>query len=1008
MGALPDPAEEPTPSQLAALQKRTITNDAAPYVDFSVWLPFERRTGKAQKYRTVFPLGDGSYLTKELPGPATYQAWLSFWRVFKSAALMIGICSLASLQTYERFVERLTIQWPTAWGLIAQAEDKVRAEGLDRWRRKIQAAAALGRQVPQDWDPMQPWNSIFVVVTQDTEYWAENVHHPAAAWIASGSRGKPVVASEAAVMANLPGGTDLLEVQDDDKKRKSQANRDKRAARRQRISTDWEELGAKEQERAREKWSQRISQASLCVSVGVREKVSVANNPLEQSASIVWNGSISVGSVYPQVTKRVHAPQRTDATDCRSCENFSVALDADGGFGGESVCKFLVDLLSSLIHPLWNFCSVSLRACQRLWSFALGSVEMKRSYSPGPAESYSYEDTEESSPECDVEIGDPNHGVEGMEIEAPQPVVGRKVPSPETPASEGSRREATKEETNRSMGGKIPVVPARVQEALDKAKDFGEFRDLRTFVFVHYFSGPEDKLAEAIVKVAKTAGLKVEVFSLDTKIDRNADLTRLEVYERWETKVEQGDLDGSHAGFPCGSFSRVRWVPGEDLPPPVRSLEEIYGLSSNDESQQREADRGTLLASRAAWLMQKQVKSQRERGVPEVATLENPPGSKDQHEGPAWRLPELMEVMKQTGSGLVDFNTCGYMSKEKYRYFKPARWAGRLEELTSLSRVRRCPPWVVHVQVRGKDTTVKSGVYPSELVDAVAAKIISSWKRTLNLEFWREELRRKGEKLSELRQKWLKNEEARVKKSTARMPEQPLDLEKEIGTPTVIPRENPNVDHVPHSTVTMNKKARRALENKFYLGGMRNPAEAVKRLWKLRDTGRMMRKEWVDFVKERPEALRLGERYGSAEAMEWELRLRTLLEAKMGESADVQESVERRPVESLDREVWRPWCSYRRVGGKGSPLGDESYQPGLGGSFSPVRGRAYKWQHGEPWDRGPAAHHQLQVLHQQPGWRRDRSPKVCRGRICGSVALGGGEGQVWSGDSEQVGTHHQG
>ena len=258
---------------------------------------------------------------------------------------------------------------------------------------------------------------------------------------------------------------------------------------------------------------------------------------------------------------------------------------------------------------------------------------MKRSYSPGPAESYSYEDTEESSPECDVEIGDPNHGVEGMEIEAPQPVVGRKVPSPETPASEGSRREATKEETNRSMGGKIPVVPARVQEALDKAKDFGEFRDLRTFVFVHYFSGPEDKLAEAIVKVAKTAGLKVEVFSLDTKIDRNADLTRLEVYERWETKVEQGDLDGSHAGFPCGSFSRVRWVPGEDLPPPVRSLEEIYGLSSNDESQQREADRGTLLASRAAWLMQKQVKSQRERGVPEVATLENPPGSKDQHEG---------------------------------------------------------------------------------------------------------------------------------------------------------------------------------------------------------------------------------------------------------------------------------------------------------------------------------------------------------------------------------------
>lgn len=267
---------------------------------------------------------------------------------------------------------------------------------------------------------------------------------------------------------------------------------------------------------------------------------------------------------------------------------------------------------------------------------------MKRPLSPDPAESYSYEDSEESSPECDVEIGDPNHGVVGREIEVPQPEVGRKVPSPVRPDGRGPEIEPTKEENNQNRGGRVPVVPARVQEALDKAKDFGEFRDLRTFVFVHYFSGPEDKLAEAIVRTAEKAGLKVEVISLDIKIDKNADLSKLEVYELWEARVEQGELDGSHAGFPCGSFSRVRWVPGEGLPPPVRSLEEIYGLSSNDESQQREADRGTLLASRSAWLMQKQVKSQRDRGVPEVATLENPPGSKDQHEGPAWKLPELM------------------------------------------------------------------------------------------------------------------------------------------------------------------------------------------------------------------------------------------------------------------------------------------------------------------------------------------------------------------------------
>ena len=56
MGALPDPAEEPASAQLAALAKRTVIHDCAPYTDFSVWTPFARRTTKNQKFRTLFPL----------------------------------------------------------------------------------------------------------------------------------------------------------------------------------------------------------------------------------------------------------------------------------------------------------------------------------------------------------------------------------------------------------------------------------------------------------------------------------------------------------------------------------------------------------------------------------------------------------------------------------------------------------------------------------------------------------------------------------------------------------------------------------------------------------------------------------------------------------------------------------------------------------------------------------------------------------------------------------------
>jgi hypothetical protein len=129
------------------------------------------------------------------------------------------------------------------WGLIAQADGKMRAEGLERLRRRILTAATLGRQIPVNWDPAKPWTAVFDMAVQDVEYWAENVHHPAAAWLASGSRGKPVVASEVALHAHLPGGTGLMvESTGDEGKSRSQANKDKRAARKRKLLEDREEL----------------------------------------------------------------------------------------------------------------------------------------------------------------------------------------------------------------------------------------------------------------------------------------------------------------------------------------------------------------------------------------------------------------------------------------------------------------------------------------------------------------------------------------------------------------------------------------------------------------------------------------------------------------------------------------------------------------------------------------------------------------------------------------------
>ena len=133
MGARPEESEEPTSSQVAALARRVITNNQALYCDFAMWLPYGRRTSKTQKTRTYTPLGDGTFLYRDIPGPGSFQAWTCLWKVFKSAVLMLNIVNLAALELYFKHVEKLVIQYPSVGRLsIYTAEDTARAERLEK------------------------------------------------------------------------------------------------------------------------------------------------------------------------------------------------------------------------------------------------------------------------------------------------------------------------------------------------------------------------------------------------------------------------------------------------------------------------------------------------------------------------------------------------------------------------------------------------------------------------------------------------------------------------------------------------------------------------------------------------------------------------------------------------------------------------------------------------------------------------------------------------------------
>ena len=155
---------------------------------------------RIQKCRVYTPLGDGTFLQKDLPGPGTHSAWKASWHVFRAACLMLNICSKADLEAYSHQIEKLMVQWPKTWWLIYTANDSARAGRLEKLRRRFTIDAGQGRQVPRDLDPIRPWSCIFTQLAADTDYWTERVRHPAAAWTAAGGRGAPTVASEAAVL----------------------------------------------------------------------------------------------------------------------------------------------------------------------------------------------------------------------------------------------------------------------------------------------------------------------------------------------------------------------------------------------------------------------------------------------------------------------------------------------------------------------------------------------------------------------------------------------------------------------------------------------------------------------------------------------------------------------------------------------------------------------------------------------------------------------------------------
>ena len=259
-----------------------------------------------------------------------------------------------------------------------------------------------------------------------------------------------------------------------------------------------------------------------------------------------------------------------------------------------------------------------------------------------------------------------------------------------------------------------------------------EYMENRVFTFIHHYSGSEDRLAEAIQKEAKRRGVRVKCISAD--ISQGDDLLAPKPFEEHMKMAADGDVDGFHAGWPCTTFSRLRWRPSPGLPGPVRSKAFPNGFISNTASQQSECDRGTLFLARSLAMGQKVTESRGPGVGGAFYTFENPPPSGVEQHLSAWEMPEYLAFMERHHPRHVDFNTCCYEEDLEIgkRHFKPQRFAGNLHNLLSLKDVCRCGD-AGHDPIVGSAKSKASAAYPRALASDYAESVTSRQWGNLNI-----------------------------------------------------------------------------------------------------------------------------------------------------------------------------------------------------------------------------------------------------------------------------------
>ena len=275
------------------------------------------------------------------------------------------------------------------------------------------------------------------------------------------------------------------------------------------------------------------------------------------------------------------------------------------------------------------------------------------------------------------------------------------------------------------------------EDYAEEAKTSEEYLKRRCFLFIHHFAGRDDVLGKAVKEAAAQRNLKVTVLSVDIE-NGTGDLSQDEPYLGHLKMAQAGLVDGYHAGFPCTTFSRLKFREAKGYPGPLRTATYPYGVPGNSAVQQEQCDRGTILASRAAKMATAVLEAPRDTTVKPCSTLENPPPSDVEGHLSAWELAEVAQFLKKERVNIIQFCTCAYQQDlvPEERFYKPQMLAGALLGHLSLDKTCRCgilPKQ--HKAVVGKKLSEKSAEYPKLFCQRYAALLMENFQKMGRQEF---------------------------------------------------------------------------------------------------------------------------------------------------------------------------------------------------------------------------------------------------------------------------------